>query len=186
MDKTNRKGSRWLSLLGASSGLVMLMGGLFGAGLGCEGSSSGVCVARCDCEGCSQKERENCADDVDDSARLADHDDCGDAFSAYVDCYENEGTCADGVWMSAACASQSSAFRACSLRAARWVRSPCTEAALKITSCGIPSGNPSSCDSVSECAAFCALRASCQELLESMPGSAYVGCVVECNSNAGP
>lgn len=186
MDKTNGKGQRWLSMLGALSGLFFLAGGLFGSGLGCQGTASGVCVARCDCEGCSQREREDCVDDVEDSARLADHDECGDAFSAYVDCYANEGVCTDGVWSSASCAHEASALRACSSRAALWVRSACQEAAGKLEACGLSVGNPSTCDSNQECVAYCTLSATCDDVLNPQAGSPFTNCANACNNSAGP
>ena len=59
---------------------------------GCSGGDpASFCEARCDCQGCSMEERDDCVDDVEDAARLADHDGCADGYAEYVSCYVAEG-----------------------------------------------------------------------------------------------
>src|SRR5687768_16846275 len=44
---------------------------------GCGGGASGFCNDYCDCVGCSDNEREDCIDDVEDSLDEADKAGCG-------------------------------------------------------------------------------------------------------------
>lgn len=164
--------------IGLFSAAIALLSGLALFGSGCEAASSTVCVARCDCEGCSQKEREDCVDDVDDAERLADYDGCGTEHDKYVDCYGNKGTCSDGVWVTQSCAEQGTALRTCSTRAAKWVRTVCDEANVKLDACGINNGSVSDCTGYSECTALCVLGASCDDILNQQ--SAYLDCVFGC------
>jgi hypothetical protein len=188
MDGTNARRGPWFSILGAASALGFLFfsfGGLVFANSGCQASANGVCVARCDCQGCSLREREDCIDDVEDSQRLAEFDQCNDAYSAYVDCYANEGTCTEGTWVTTSCAAQGGTLRACSSRAARWVRSACQEAQDKYASCGLSGGGSSSCTGVDECVALCALTATCDDLANPQTGSPFTDCVLGCSNSSG-
>ena len=164
---------------------VVALGGLFGLlpllSAGCAGDEpTSFCEARCDCQGCSMQEREDCVDDVEDAARLADHDGCADGYAEYVSCYVSEGTCEDGVWITSACASLGTALRSCSGRAATFVKSVCDEARDKLAGCGLSGGGPTPCSKDAECVALCSLARSCDELVNAFPGSPYVTCVNAC------
>jgi hypothetical protein len=168
----------------------MALAGLFGLApllsAGCSGDGASFCAAVCECQGCSERETEECNDDVDDAERLADHDGCAEAYAAYVSCYVSEGTCEDGAWRAASCIERGSALRSCSGRAATFVKTACEEERDKFTSCGMSGGGGgSSCSTFEECRALCALAVSCEELVNQPPGGAYVSCTIAC-SNAAP
>jgi hypothetical protein len=126
------------------------------------------------------QEREDCVDEVDDAARLADHDGCANAYAEYVSCYVSEGTCQDGIWTSPGCTTMGGALRSCSQRAATFVRTTCTEARDKYSSCGLSGGGSVACTKDAECVALCSLGASCEDLTNPTPGSRYETCVNAC------
>lgn len=181
MHGTNSTSKRTLRAV-VLAALTALPLGLSIVGGGCGDAASAVCVARCDCQGCSQKERDDCADDIDDAKRLADFDACGDAFSSYAACYEGEGTCSEGVWVTSTCTDLGRAMQSCSRRASLWVRTACQEERDKFEACGSFGGGSSDCTGITECVALCALGASCGELVDPQSGTTYVNCVNTCQS----
>jgi hypothetical protein len=150
---------------------------------GCESSVNSYCITRCDCQGCSQVERADCLDDVEDSERLAEHDGCATEFSDYLGCYANEGACMSGAWFASTCTVKGSALRDCSSRSAKFVKNACEEEVDKRASCGLSGGGTGPCGSVDECAALCALAAPCNELA-SPADTTYSNCVFECTSSS--
>lgn len=175
---------RWARVAGVFSTLVfgVLLPASFG--MGCESNAGSYCVARCDCQGCSQREREDCLDDVEDSERLAEYDGCASYFSDYISCYTNEGSCESGGWVASTCTIQGSALRDCSARSAKFVKTACEEEAAKRAACGLSGGGTVPCGPVDECVAFCALGASCEDLSNPMEGSTYVDCVIGCTDSS--
>lgn len=150
---------------------------------GCESQVSSYCVSRCDCQGCSQRERADCLDDVEDAERLSTHDGCAEAFAAYLQCYANEGSCTNGGWIASTCSDESSALRACSDRSATFVKTACAEEKDKREACGLTGGGADPCAGADECTAFCALAASCEDLENPAEDSTYANCVVDCTSS---
>lgn len=151
-------------------------------GAGCASDTTSYCEARCDCQGCSQREREDCTDDVEDAERLAEHEGCAAAYSSYVTCYVDEGVCSNGAFISSSCADEADALRACSLKSATFIKTPCQEERAKRQSCGLSGGGDTPCEGGDACAAYCALAASCEELTDPQPDSTYVNCVIGCSS----
>lgn len=150
---------------------------------GCESQVNSYCVSRCDCQGCSQRERADCLDDVEDAERLSTHDGCADAFAAYLQCYANEGSCTNGGWIASSCSDEGSALRACSDRSATFVKTACAEEKDKREACGLTGGGADPCAGADECTAFCALAASCEDLANPPEDSTYVNCIVDCTSS---
>ncbi|MEJ7733482.1 MAG: hypothetical protein WKG00_30340 [Polyangiaceae bacterium] len=64
--------------------------------LGCGPSATAVCDAKCDCEGCSDRDYDNCVDDIDDDLRRAEDRDCADDWDDLIACREDTGYCKDG------------------------------------------------------------------------------------------
>ncbi len=126
------------------------------------------------------RESEDCIDEVDDAARLADHDGCAEAYAEYVSCYVSEGTCQEGAWSTSSCTERGSALRSCSQRAATFVKTVCQEERDKFSSCGLSGGGSSPCTKDAECVALCSLAASCAELANPMPGGPYATCAIAC------
>jgi hypothetical protein len=185
MIRTNAKQvpRQWTRRLGFVSTLMtgVLAAAAFGAG--CESSVSSYCVARCDCQGCSQREREDCMDDIEDSERLAGHDECASEFAEYISCYTNEGSCMNGGWLASSCFGKGNELRSCSARSAKFVKSACQEEGEKRAACGLSGGGADPCSGVEECVAFCAVGTSCEELANPTEGSVYVNCVINCTSS---
>lgn len=178
--QTPKRSHHRLTVLGA------LVSSLFASMVfvsGCESDVNAYCVARCDCQGCSQVERADCLDDVEDSERLAEHDGCALEFSDYTDCYAGEGTCTNGAWLASTCTAKGTALRDCSSRSSTFVKTACQEEINKRTSCGLSGGGTGFCGSIDECAALCALAAPCAEL-ENPEGSKYSNCVFDCTNSS--
>ncbi len=186
MNRMNTKGllGQWLRRVGVLSalGASVMFSAAFGTG--CESSVGSYCVARCDCQGCSQQEREDCNDDVEDSLRLAEHDDCTSEFNDYLSCYSGEGSCTNGAWIAATCTSKGTLLRNCSSRSATFVKTACQEDYEKRQSCGVGGGGVVPCAGQEECAANCALAAPCSELADVTENSTYANCVNACWSSS--
>jgi hypothetical protein len=184
MNPTNVKQIRWMRPAVIAS--MVATGALLSLTFvsGCESQVSAYCAARCTCQGCSQVERADCLDDIEDSQRLAEHDGCADAFSTYMSCYADEGSCSEGAWVSSTCTQKGNALRTCSGRVATFVKTVCAEEKDKRTSCGLGGGGADPCAGVDECAAICSVAATCDELVNTPPESTYVNCVLTCNGSS--
>lgn len=182
MIRTNVKQlpNRWMRPLALSSAFITSVFVSMSFVAGCENQVNSYCVARCECQGCSQQERADCLDDIEDSERLADHDGCATEFSDYLGCYANDGTCSNGTWIAANCTAKGSVLRDCSSRAAVFVRTACEEEKDKRASCGLGGGGAQPCGGVDECFAFCALAATCDDLQNPQSGSTYDNCIISC------
>ena len=86
--KTNLVG-RLLLLVGTSAVI-------WGTIPGCGPSSGSYCNKICECEGCSDPERADCVDSVDDARKLADDNGCAEKFDAYFSCIDSEVSCTAG------------------------------------------------------------------------------------------
>ncbi|MDC3955694.1 hypothetical protein [Polyangium jinanense] len=165
----------------ALAGLCVVLAPLGG---GCQSDTASYCASRCDCQGCSERETEDCTDDVEDAERLAEHDGCAAEYSNFITCYVDEGTCTNGAFITSSCAAAADALRGCSNRSAAFIKTACQEERAKRESCGLNGGGASPCTGGDECAAYCALSASCDDLSNPQPDTPYVNCVVAC-SNSG-
>ncbi len=152
-------------------------------GAGCESETASYCSARCDCQGCSQRDREDCADDVEDAERLAEFDGCAAEYSSYVTCYVDEGTCNGGAFIASSCAPKVDTLRGCSSRSATFIKTACQEEREKRASCGLSGGGAVPCSGGDECVAYCALAASCEDLENPQTGTPYVDCAIACSES---
>ncbi|HMY18038.1 MAG TPA: hypothetical protein PKA58_17060, partial [Polyangium sp.] len=128
-------------------------------------------------------ERADCLDDIEDAQRLAEHDGCADAFSTYMSCYVDEGSCSEGAWVSSTCSTMGNTLKDCSARSATFVKSACAQEKDKRASCGLSGGGADPCTGGDECAAYCAVAASCDDLRNTPADSVYVQCVVACSGS---
>ncbi|HRI68835.1 MAG TPA: hypothetical protein PK156_31615 [Polyangium sp.] len=174
----------WLRRFMLASSLVTSIFALTTFVSGCESEVNSYCVARCNCQGCSERERADCLDDVEDAQRLAEHDGCATQLSSYLACYVGEGSCNSGAWAASSCLDEGTAMRTCSSRAATFIKSACEEEQDKRAACGLGGGGSESCFGAEECAALCALGASCNDLESTPPDSTYSLCVVDCSSTS--
>jgi len=174
---------RWAFGVSAVLGFVVLSFAAAMSSGGCSDPGSSYCSVRCACDGCSQRERDDCVDDVDDAERLADFDGCADVYAEYVDCYVSEGFCSEKkAWVSGpSCIAKGTALRACSTRAAKFVKTACQEERDKFTSCGLSGGGSDPCTPDAECVALCSLAASCSDLTNPQTHTVYVDCVLACS-----
>lgn len=51
----------------------------------CKTSAGSYCTKVCDCEGCSEGERADCVDTVDDVKKEAENKECASEFDAYFE-----------------------------------------------------------------------------------------------------
>jgi hypothetical protein len=81
---------------------------------GCGYSGEDYCDDRCECEGCSDRDYEECLDHEDDRAREADYRGCADYLDEYLACRGDEGYCrADGRWDDDGCGYINDDYRHC-------------------------------------------------------------------------
>jgi hypothetical protein len=184
VEESQRLGSFRRAIASALAGIVFSLGALGALGTGCQSETASYCETRCDCQGCSQIETEDCTDDVEDAERYAEHDGCASEYSAYVNCYVDDGTCSNGAFITSSCAAAADALRTCSSRSATFIKTACQEERAKRESCGLNGGGANPCTGGDECAAYCALSASCEELSDPQTNSAYVNCVIGCSGSS--
>ncbi len=82
------------------------------AATGCGASGADLCDLECECEGCSDYEREECIDDFDDAARDAEHEGCEDELDIYLSCLDDTGECR-GDDFETDCGKEKDDFKAC-------------------------------------------------------------------------
>ncbi len=63
---------------------------------GCGVSAASLCDRVCECEGCSEPERADCVDELEDNQRAAEAKGCADQYAALLDCYDGEFECREG------------------------------------------------------------------------------------------
>src|SRR5262245_9260989 len=71
---------------------VIASSGLWG---GCGVSAASLCERVCECQGCSENERAECIDELEDAQRKADNEGCSDQYSALLSCFDSELECRD-------------------------------------------------------------------------------------------
>ncbi|WP_156338346.1 hypothetical protein [Chondromyces crocatus] len=60
---------------------------------GCRSAVGTICDTKCDCEGCSNREYNECIDDVERDERRAVNRRCADEFDEWVACVDDTATC---------------------------------------------------------------------------------------------
>lgn len=87
---------------------------LWGLSPGCGSSIGSYCDQVCECVGCSESERTDCADSLEDLQKAADDDGCGDKFQDYLSCVNSELECKDDQFSADGCDAEAEAFGECS------------------------------------------------------------------------
>ena len=64
--------------------------------LGCPPSEEAVCDMKCECEGCSDSQYDDCLDKLDDELREAERRDCVEYWDDVMVCRDETGWCKDG------------------------------------------------------------------------------------------
>jgi hypothetical protein len=59
----------------------------------CGPSEADVCDLKCDCEGCSDRQYDDCLDHLDDDLRRAEDRDCLDQWDDLLACQDDTGRC---------------------------------------------------------------------------------------------
>ena len=100
---------RFLSLLGSLVFTISLSVGL----LGCQSDAEAVCDLKCDCEGCSDYDLDDCYDNVDDEARSADYNGCLDLYDDLKACEYDTGFCKSGFDWDTSCKPEKERYDNC-------------------------------------------------------------------------
>jgi len=166
-----------IARLGAWIGLALGLAFVQSAS-GCGADADDICALKCNCEGCSEAERNDCLSDIEATTKLAADYGCTDQYADWLTCVDQEAECRDGktfAWDG--CDIEEDALAECGGGDA------CTAAAKKLCdecnfSCADP--DPKTCTGQYECLSKCIVNASCSEIASSEPGSAYAACVNAC------
>lgn len=59
----------------------------------CGSDLAGLCDDWCSCEGCSDREYDNCVEDADDTERKADREGCNAELGDYAACLADNSSC---------------------------------------------------------------------------------------------
>ena len=93
----NRRGSTTrsgrLARLGAWLGIGL---GLATFGGGCSPSAEDICDLKCNCEGCSDKQYDDCVADIEDTTAKAKEYGCEDEYGDWLGCIDKEAECRSG------------------------------------------------------------------------------------------
>lgn len=166
---------------------------------GCKPSVGSYCDKLCDCVGCSQPEREECVDLLDDYRKQAEADGCGGEFDAMLSCANEELVCTDGQLEGDGCEPQAEKLYECTnaegggpIPGAKTACDLAADAIIaKYEECNIavtvdPDAEMAECTEAlgkqSICVADCTTEASCETLKgEDQDGAvAYAECIGGC------
>jgi hypothetical protein len=64
----------------------------------CSPIEADLCDAKCDCDGCSDREYDDCRNKYDDRCAEADRRDCLDQYDEWVACEDDTGRCSSDGW----------------------------------------------------------------------------------------
>jgi len=164
--------SRFAAWIGLGVMLVLL--GPFGCSVG----AKEICNLKCDCEGCSEPEYDDCMSDVDATIVKAKGYGCEDQYSDWLSCVYHEAECRNGetfAWDG--CDIEEDALAKCGGSDA------CNAAAKKLCdecnfSCSDP--DPATCTGRYECLSKCVVSATCADVAAMSADSAYTQCVNAC------
>lgn len=169
---------------------LFLIGGAAAFGPGCGPSSGSFCDKICDCTGCSEVERTDCVDSVDDAQKAANDEGCNDQYNAYFSCMNSELSCTAGVLDADGCDAEIDAVSKCMGSFIGFGVNGCEYAINKLIakyeSCDIqvdPTGM-TECTAADEklllCYLPCIENASCAAIKGEVQDQEYIDCVVNC------
>lgn len=171
---STKRASR-LARLFAWVGLGLGLSAIAGA---CTPSAQDICDLRCNCEGCSDAQYDDCVADIEDTKAKAKDYGCSSQYGDWLSCIDKEAECRNGdkfAWDG--CEIEEDALAECgggdSCKAA--AKKLCNECNF---SCADP--DPSSCTGTYECQSKCMLNASCSDIASPSPGTAYFDCISGC------
>lgn len=84
--------SRWLTSMSRTLALLA-MALVAGTAAGCASLTTDYCDLECDCEGCSDNQRDECSVEQDARAEQADVYDCADLHDDYLQCIVDRPLC---------------------------------------------------------------------------------------------
>ena len=91
---------------------AIVFAGALGA-TGCGSTESDICGMKCDCEGCSNAQYQNCLDNYDADLRAADYRNCLPFYDDWVGCQQATSYCKGGKDWETSCGNERSRFNAC-------------------------------------------------------------------------
>ena len=129
--------------------LILATTGLWTLAQGCCPSIGSFCNKVCDCMGCSDSERDDCVDSLEDQKKAAEDEGCGGEYDDYLSCSASELECKDDIALADGCDSESEKLAECTKGAVisgGGANAYCT----KVCDCqGCPDGDVQTCvDSV--------------------------------------
>ena len=151
----------------------------FGAGVvssGCSVSADVICSVKCNCEGCSQAQRDDCVSDVNATVQKAADLGCSTQYQDWLNCVDEEAECRNGetfAWDG--CEIEEDALAECG------GGNPCTAAAKKLCNeCGsaCTDPDPTVCTGRTACLSQCVVDATCDEI--NSGSGKYSSCTAAC------
>lgn len=80
---------------------------------GCGTSAASLCERSCECSGCSETERTDCVDALGDAEKLANDKGCGEQYSAWASCLDDQLRCVDDKIDADGCETEAEALVKC-------------------------------------------------------------------------
>lgn len=184
-----------VAVFAAASGTFALFGTL---GPGCTPSATALCDRICECTGCSDSQRADCVDDLEDAEKAADEAGCSLEFNDVARCFDEEFECRNDAPHVDGCETETEELQRCAAGTNVGVFGDACQTATdrliaRFEECGIDVGNAEEgenpeCTSElaqqSSCFADCVDVASCGALTgEDAEGSAdFSECLSSCSS----
>lgn len=162
---------------------------------GCQTTSAGgVCDKVCECSGCSEKERTDCVDTLEDAQKAADDEGCSEQYNKYFSCTDSELACTDGEIDADGCEAEIKALSTCMDSTGAPIGKNRCEAAIErlvatFEACNItlnqdPNAEPQECTDADaktlECYVPCYESTSCSSLNGDEYDEAFLDCVGAC------
>jgi hypothetical protein len=141
----------------------------------CSGNgTASLCRDVCDCEGCSEREEEECIEAADEATDDAEKEGCGEEFDAYVDCLDESFKCDDdNAVFTTDCANEVEDLSDCG-GSPPIVGNLCDRAA---EICGAVGEGEGECSGAAECASQCIVD---QNSCDFTANQSLAGCIQGC------
>ena len=162
---------------------------------GCQtASAGGVCDKVCECGGCSEKERTDCVETLEDAQKAANDEGCSEQYDKYFSCTDSELACTDGQIDADGCDAEVEALYTCMDKASTPIGKNRCEAAAdrliaKFEACNItvnqdPNAQAQECTDADaqtlECYVPCYENTTCASLNGDQYDEAFLSCVNNC------
>jgi hypothetical protein len=150
---------------------------------GCGTSAAGLCGDVCECTGCSEREEEECVDDVEDQQKAAADEGCEDQYDALLSCYGDQLECRDSELDVDGCDSEEEELSKCAGGGVGGIGgSRCDRAAaICAAEAGVENGGSGGeCSGATACVADCIVESnSCDTTDEGL-----IGCISDCSGGS--